>query len=167
MKHLVLILTTLLSVAWANEEKSPAYPVKNYPYITDQEFEDVVIRTTQKVMVVFSDGTCLWSSLPIRTCFNFERKLDPEVAELAKRGWKIVGFDIGFRHMDYMARYNIRLRPTVVLFERGIQLSAVEPILFPHETVRLIQWQDEMINQLHAFTKNYCPSPRSRRRFSN
>lgn len=157
----------LLSVAWAEDQKSPAYPVKNYKFITHQEFEEVVIRSTQKIMVVFSDGACLWNSLPMRACFTFERKLDAEIQALSKRGWKIVGFDIGFRHLDYLALYSIKLRPTVVLFERGLQVSRVEPEFFPRETARLILWQDDMINQLHTFTKNYQPSPRSRRRFSN
>jgi hypothetical protein len=167
MKFLVLILTMMLSVAWAEDKKSPAYPVKNFKFITDQEFEEVVIRSTQKIMVVFSDGTCLWNSLPMRTCFTFERKLDAEVATLSKRGWKIVGFDIGFRHLDYLALYNIKLRPTVVLFERGLQLTRVEPEFFHQESARLILWQEDMINQLHMFTKNYQPTPSSRRRFSN
>lgn len=166
MKFLVLLLM-MLSLAWAEEQKSPAYPVNNFKFISEQDFEAVVIRSSQKIMVVFSDGACLWNSPPMRSCFTFERKLDAEIEVLSKRGWKVVGFDIGFRHLDYLALYNIKLRPTVILFERGLEITRLEPEFSPRESARLVLWQEEMISQLHTLTKYYQASPRSWRRFSN
>lgn len=134
--------------------KSPAYPVKEFSYLELEAFEDQVASSNEKIIVIFSDGTCLWSSIPKRSCFVFERKLDSYVKQFKELGWKIVGIDVGFRYPELMNRYGIRLRPTAMVFDKGISISKIEPNVIPRTEVTLFFWQDSMIKEMISATKN-------------
>jgi thioredoxin-related protein len=71
---LILIAFLFVYSAWSSVENFPVeYPVKNYPYITDFEYDREVRDSDQYILLVFSSKDCLERTIIDRSCFLFEK----------------------------------------------------------------------------------------------
>ncbi len=133
--------------SFAQETKSPAYPVSNFPYVTLATLQKI-IDSGARTLVIFSDGSCLWNSIPARGCFAFERFFDAK-AHLARRGdVTVVGFDVSFIYLNMMERFDLRLRPTAVLFERGGEVARSEPRFLDPVNGLVVNWHQDMLDRI-------------------
>jgi|GEM_PF-6793314 len=146
--RLALTLFILLSGYSYAQTIPSAFPVEHISYLDSAGFTSSVEPIHARVVVVFSDGSCLWSSFPSRSCFLFERKLDAVGVEIKTHGWQLLGVDVGFRNFDILQAYPINTRPTVMFFEYGQWVAQFEPDRQLKES-----WQDDLAERVLDFAK--------------
>jgi hypothetical protein len=144
-----LFLLFLSSGAWAQTTLS-AFPVQHISYVDSGELLESTKAPTARVVVVVSDGSCLWQSFPARSCFLFERKLDEVGVEIKKRGWQLLGIDVGFRNLEVLEAFPINQRPSVLLIEDGTLLAVLEP-----DRNKFLSWQDELAQRVLSIIQDY------------
>ena len=143
----------LSSVVYAQTTPS-AFPVEHISYVDSANLLSNLEPSHARVAVVFSDGSCLWTSFPTRSCFLFERKLDNHGVEIKNFGWQLLGVDMGFRNLDLLQIFPINTRPTVMFFEDGALVGQLEPARTIEENEELkISWQDELAQRVLEFAK--------------
>lgn len=150
MKQLVYLvfISFILSSTSRATDKSEAYPVKHFSFISSTEFTDLRGDETTPLIVVFSDGNCLWSTMPTRNCLLFERELDLHAEALKARGWRVVAVDAGFRYPELIAEFNIRLRPTIKIFTATADVTTLEPSTGIDWSAHDLTWQSELMNRV-------------------
>lgn len=145
MKLAVLIALLVVGATALAAEKSEAYPVANYAFVSRAEFADLHREDSSPLLVVFSDGNCLWSTMPTRNCLLFERELDLHAEALRQRGWRVVAVDAGFRYPELLTEFDIRLRPTVRFFHAAGDVTALEPSTSVDWSAHGLTWQAELM----------------------
>lgn len=150
----LLALTLMLSSAVFAQTTPSAFPVEHISYVDSVNLLTSLAPSHARVAVVFSDGSCLWTSFPTRSCFLFERKLDSHGVEIKTFGWQLLGVDVGFRNLDLLQIFPINTRPTVMFFEDGAWVGQFEPDRAIKEGDELkISWQDELAQRVLEFAK--------------
>ncbi len=150
MKSFLLITASLLSFAcWSAIE----YPVKNYSYISDLDYQSEVQNSDKYVVMVFSSSYCLDRSIVDRSCFLFERKFDSFIPSFSSKV-KIVGFNTYFENSYATQLFEITKNPTVIIFKDNLILKKMEASYAPTDVVNgRIYWQDaflkEVVNEVY------------------
>jgi len=145
----LLILLLFSTGAWAQTTLS-AFPVEHISYVDSGELLESTKTPAARVVVVVSDGSCLWQSFPARSCFLFEKRLDEVGIEIKKRGWQLLGVDVGFRNLEILEAFPINQRPSVLLFEDGALITVLAP-----DRNKSLSWQDEFARRILAIIKEY------------
>lgn len=150
MKRLAHILLGffLLTATGLASEKSEAYPVKHFSFVSSADVTELLRDPSTPLLVVFSDGSCLWSSMPARNCLLFERELDLHAEALKARGWRVVAVDAGFRYPELIAEHNVRLRPTIKIFSAASGAMSLEPSPGIDWDAHDLTWQAELMNRV-------------------
>lgn len=152
--RLLLTLIVLLSGQSFAQTIPSAFPVEHISYVDSAGLIASVEPIHARVAVVFSDGSCLWTSFPTRSCFLFERKLDSHGVQIKTYGWQLLGVDIGFRNLDILQIYPINTRPTVMFFENGQWVGQLEPDRqLKDNEYAPITWQDDLAARVLEFAK--------------
>lgn len=141
---LVLALTTTLS-AFASEIN---YPVKNYKYFSESDFQTEVSESNKYVVMVFSSKECLERTARDPQCFVFERKLDmfvPKFSPLVK----VVGFNTYFDNYLLLQQFQISKVPTVIIIKNNRVLNRIEPkFIRPDINNGRFSWEDELLREV-------------------
>ena len=152
--RILLAFFLMISSAVLAHTTPSAFPVEHISYVDSANLLHNLEPTHARVAVVFSDGSCLWTSFPTRSCFLFERKLDSHGIEIKTFGWQLLGVDIGFRNLDLLQIFPINTRPTVMFIENGVWVGQLEPDRAIKENEELkISWQDELAQRVLEFAK--------------
>jgi hypothetical protein len=150
----LLAFFLMFSSAVMAQTTPSAFPVEHISYVDSANLLTSLEPSHARVAVVFSDGSCLWTSFPTRSCFLFERKLDSHGVEIKTFGWQLLGVDMGFRNLDLLQIFPINTRPTVMFFEDGMWVGQLEPDRSIKENEDLkISWQDELAQRVLEFAK--------------
>lgn len=153
MRFLLALFMAISGATYAQTTPS-AFPVEHISYVDSANFLTNLEPNHARVAVVFSDGSCLWTSFPTRSCFLFERKLDGRGVEIKTFGWQLLGVDIGFRNLDLLQIFPINTRPTVMFFENGAWVGQLEPDRALKESDEVtLSWQDELAQRVVEFAK--------------
>jgi thioredoxin-related protein len=146
---LILIAFLFVYSAWSSVENFPVeYPVKNYQYITDFEYDREVRESDQYILLVFSSKDCLERTIIDRSCFLFEKKLDYFIPSFSPR-IKVVGFNTYFENYQTTTYFQIHARPTVILLKNNSELKRMEAThLRPDVVNGRLDWTDELLKEV-------------------
>lgn len=150
MKSILVLAALSFSFAtWSSIE----YPVKNYKYLSDSDFQTEVQNSEKYVVMVFSSSYCLDRSIVDRSCFLFERKFDALAPSFSSKV-KIVGFNTYFENSYVSQLFQITQNPTVIIFKDNLILKKLEATYEPTDVVNgRIYWQDaflrDVINEVY------------------
>ena len=150
MKSFLLFMALSFSFAsWSAVE----YPVKNYSYLSDLDYQSEVQTSDKYIVMVFSSNYCLNRSIVDRSCFLFERKFDAFIPSFSSKV-KIVGFNTYFENNYVSQLFQITNTPTVIIFKDNLMLKKMEATYAPIDLViGRINWQDaflqEVVNEVY------------------
>ena len=150
MKSILILIAFLFAYsAWSSSEQSSIeYPVKNYNYITDFEYQREVQESDDYVLLVFSSKDCLERTIIDRTCFLFERKLDYFIPSFSSH-IKVIGFNTYFENYQTTSMFQIQVRPTVILMKNNSILKRMEAThLSPDLPIGRLDWTDELLKEV-------------------
>ncbi len=157
MRYFILGMVVSLITSWASATiKDPkadsAFPVDHIKYIDGYSFEDEVEMAKGKVVVIFSNGSCLWTSYPARSCFLFEKRIDFFGKQIKSRGYKLIGIDVGFRNIEVFQRYSLTSKPSVIIFNKGYEVERFEPRYSQQDRAPyVLSWQDDLTKRVIDF----------------
>ena len=146
---LILLAFLFVYSAWSKSVSSLVeYPVKNYTYMTDFDYQREVQDAQDYVLLVFSSNNCLEGTIIDRSCFLFEKKLDYFIPSFSPR-IKVVGFNTYFENYQTTSMFHIQVRPTVILMRNNSILKRMEAKhLKPDITIGRLGWTDELLKEV-------------------
>ena len=146
MKGFLILLAMLF--AYSSWSAEVTYPTKNYKYISDWDYRTEVQDSDKFVLLVFSNNSCLEWTIPDRSCFLFERKLDYFIPGFSP-AIKVIGFNTYFENYQVVSQFQIQKVPTVILMKNNSILRRMEASYeLPDVNRGRMGWQDELLKQV-------------------
>src|SRR3989344_967218 len=124
MKGLLTLLA--LSFTFAAWSFDVVYPVKNYQYISDWDYQEEVQDSDKYVVMVFSSKSCLERINIEYSCFLFERKLDYFIPSFFKNV-KVVGFNTYMENYQIVSNLKVSGVPSVIIMKDNQIIKRIEP----------------------------------------
>lgn len=144
MKALLCLLA--LCFAYSSLANDVTYPVKNFKYISDWDFQQEVQDSDKYVVMVFSSKACLERVVIDRTCFLYEKKLDYFIPKFSP-SVKVVGFNTYFENYQTVSQFNVR-GPTVIILKNNKIIRRIEARVRPADWNQgRMSWQDEFLKE--------------------
>ena len=141
---LTLIVLCFAFSAWSDV----VYPVNNFKYISDWDYQEEVQNSDKYVVMIFSSKSCLERTIIDRSCFMFEKKLDYYVPSFSKNV-KLVGFNTYFENYSVASQFNVRNVPSVIIIKNGQIIKRFETNYAPADINNgRFDWQDELLREV-------------------
>ncbi len=148
-------LLTLIALCFALSAWSDVtYPVKNFKYISDWDYQDEVQNSDKYVVMVFSSKSCLERINIDYSCFLFEKKLDYFIPNFSSKV-KIVGFNTYFDNYSVVSQFNVQKTPSVIIIKDNQIIKRFESTYAqPDINNGRLDWQDELLRDVLSTVQN-------------
>lgn len=142
-------LITLIALCFAFSAWSEVtYPVKNFKYISDWDYQEEVQNSDKYVVMVFSSKSCLERTIIDYSCFLFEKRLDYFIPGFSSKV-KVVGFNTYFENYSVVSQFNVQNVPSVIIIKDNQIIKRFETSYEqPDLNNGRLGWQDELLKEV-------------------
>lgn len=146
MKGLLVLASLFMTTLAFGREVS--YPVKNFKYLSENDYRTEVQESSKYVLIVFSSKECLERTIIEPSCFMFEKKLDAYTPSFSSQV-KVVAFNTYFDNYLLTRDFDAFKAPMAILIQNNQILERFEPTYAqPDLNMGRLGWQDELLRDV-------------------